>query len=226
MRLAGISRPLGFAALVLLNALLLPRISDLARQRREIADRHSSIDALASRPADFDVAAADILDPSVYEPDPSAVSPSGRLIVIVGTRACTFCGDAWQAWQAAAGSRWADAASEFWYVTLDDDPTPSVLSAVANGPTTRVKRPLHFNTRAFSARTGVRVVPLAFVFDGPASLACVVSGVPEPAQIATCVAPEGRSKRGTLFFRNTASRQALGGQSTGESPIGDATAVP
>ena len=55
-------------------------------------------------------------------------------------------------------------------------------------------------------------MPMTFLFDQNMGLSCVVSGVPQSGQSDSCadaVTASDTDARGTLFYRNTDSRQLI-----------------
>ena len=196
----------------LVAAPLVPRTYQLVLQAMEIRGQSASIDALIEHPSVHDVANPDILDTALYEPiegTRKVLSVNGRLIVALGTRACRFCDATWRAWREAIQRAWATDAPDVWYVPLDGETAvPADVSALSQRETI-VKRMRLSDRRLYSARTGVRVVPMTLVFVSANQPACVVSGIPDRSQLDRCTSatPATMRDEGTLFFRNRASRE-------------------
>jgi hypothetical protein len=92
------------------------------------------------------------------------------------------------------------------YVSLDStDELPEPLRHTGSGiiavDAVRVKDVLRF-----SIRTGVRVIPMTFVFSNAQTLACAVSGVPARETAVTCLR---HSTPNTLFYVNSTTRELL-----------------
>ncbi len=197
-------------ALALVAALLLPQIFEFATQARALRRNRAGLDALVLNPPVYDVSGSDLFRASFYDSGAGAESfESGPpALIMVAAPDCVSCEEAWRTW--SEPFRAASGGPVMWYVVvgtggaLDSATVPRLPNAV-------FKRPKS-DARVFSARTGVQVVPMTFVFGTEDRLRCVVSGVPDGLQLNRCVADEGSpnvATGGTLFFDNIASVQLL-----------------
>jgi hypothetical protein len=206
-------------ALALVAALLLPQVFQFAAQASTLRRNRAGLDALMRNPPVYDVSGSDVLRASLYDSAAERELPESRppALIMVAAPDCASCEEAWRSWHGAF--RASAQSPVMWYVVVGANGA-SESPIVPRLPNAVFKRP-NSDVRVFSARTGVRLVPMTFVFGTEDRMQCVVSGVPDALQMARCVGNQlgpNMTERGTLFFDNITSVQLLA-PAQGERPV-------
>ena len=204
----------GAFALIVMIGTLGQRTFQLLRMQTGLAEEQAIVEALIRDPPVHEIVNPEVLREALYDAvAPEDVSMSReRLFVMIGASDCHFCEAGWRAWNDAVPSTWLDQGLDVWYVSLDREYTLPVPLSRLRQRGARVRLLQVVDADEYSVRTGIQVMPMAFLFNGNMELACVVSGAPESNQTSDCAdsptAPETGPRR-TLFDRTAQSYQLI-----------------
>ena len=168
-------------------------IIDALRQQR-------FVDELLQRPVAATVSDASILDPNLYIDRDKEWPTTDGFLLLVGRNQCTYCPEAMRRWSSPLD----DVRRPILYV---DANVSSMIGPVPINTSDQMPAWHIRDLGIFVARTGIRVIPMTFVFESISSVPCVISGIPEFPQREECLRRAAGSS--TQFFANRSSIEPL-----------------